>query len=138
NKKDNKNNDSLGVNAGEVAGPGGAEMTGGDVTPAQDAGVASDAVNDTRGNAQRMEERQQAGEVGSQNEDLHPAAQDSSGGNDSDGAGTGTNPGSRGGAAQDGEDETNEDAKKNSDVNSPVSEVDEVKAQLLHLAADFE
>src|SRR5690606_13811772 len=44
-----------------------------------------------------------------------------------------------GGAAQGSSgDETNEDAKKKSDVNPPVSEVDEVKGQLLHLSADFE
>lgn len=134
-KKQADGSDTLGVEAHEVAGPGGANMTGGDVTPHQNAGEVADAATHERSEDQKMEERQAAGEVGKQREDLHPAAKDSVGGNDSDGAGDGTMRNNSGG--HDSADDSNADAKKNSDA-APASELDEVKTQLLQTAADFE
>ena len=58
----------------ELDGPGGLKMTGGDLTAPQDAGETLDAVNQERGGAQRMEERQQAGEVQQQNRSLRPSS----------------------------------------------------------------
>ena len=60
----------------ELDGPGGLKMTGGDLTPPQDAGETLDEVNKERGGAQRMEERQQAGEVEQQNRALRPSSID--------------------------------------------------------------
>jgi len=106
-------------NQTEVEGPGGANLTGGDVTPPQDAEVAAQESAQARIEEQEMHERQHNGEVAQQTEELHPKAEDSAG------------------------DEailnSDEDAKKNSETPRDVeSELSEAKTQLLHLAADFE
>jgi len=106
-------------NQTEVEGPGGANLTGGDVTPPQDAEVAAEESAQARIEEQEMHERQHNGEVAQQTEELHPKAEDSAG------------------------DEailnSDEDAKKNSETPRDVeSELSEAKTQLLHLAADFE
>ena len=101
----------------EIEGPGGANMTGGDVTSHQDAGEAADSSTQTRVDSGKMEERQQAGEVGTVRDEFHPAAEDSAGDD----------------AIVDGGND--EEGKKNSEK---PSELDETKAQLLQVAADFE
>lgn len=58
----------------EIDGPGGIKMTGGDLTPPQNAGKTLATVNKERGDSQRMEERQLAGEVEQQNSALHPSS----------------------------------------------------------------
>jgi molecular chaperone GrpE len=115
--QDNSNQDNN--NQTEVAGPGGADLKGGDVTPPQDAEAAAEENVQTRIGEQDIHERQHNGEVAQQTEELHPKAEDSAG------------------------DEailnSDEDAKKNSETARDVeSELSEAKTQLLHLAADFE
>lgn len=106
-------------NQTEVEGPGGADLTGGDVTPPQDAEVAAEDSAQTRIGDQEMQERQHNGEVAQQTEELHPQAEDSAGDE----------------AILDSDD----DAKKNSEPQRDIeSELSEAKTQLLHLAADFE
>lgn len=106
-------------NQTEVAGPGGADLTGGDVTPPQDAEDAAEESTQVRVGEQEMQERQHSGEVAQQTEELHPKAEDSAG------------------------DEailnSDDDAKKNNETQRDIeSELSEAKTQLLHLAADFE
>ncbi len=106
-------------NQTEVEGPGGANLTGGDVTSPQDAEAASEESTQVRIDEQKMHERQHNGEVVQQTEELHPKAEDSAG------------------------DEailnSDEDAKKNSESQRDLeSELSEAKTQLLHVAADFE
>lgn len=113
NINENKNNQT------EVEGPGGADLTGGDVTRPQDAGAAAEENNQARLDEQKMHERQHAGKVGQQNEELHPTAADSAG--------------------DDAILESDDDAKKNSEnIPGIETELSDAKTQLLHLAADFE
>ncbi len=60
--------------AAEMDGPAGAGMTGGDVTPPQDAEAASEEHNQQRVADEEMKERQGAGEVDTQTDDLKPSA----------------------------------------------------------------
>ena len=121
--------DTLGPEDTEVAGPGGPNLIGGDVTPHQDAGEVADATTQTRVDSGKMEERQQAGEVGTQRDEFHPAAEDSAGDDAIVDEGSSVHEGSS----------SNEDAKKNSETApEKPSELDETKAQLLQVAADFE
>ena len=121
--KQNQNYDTVGPEDTEVAGPGGPNLTGGDVTAHQNAPREADESTQARLDTDAMEVRQQAGEVGKQREDLHPAAEDSAGGEAMD-------------ESLDEMSEDHEDAKKNSE-NQPT-ELEETKAQLLQVAADFE
>jgi molecular chaperone GrpE len=123
----NENYDTAGPEDNEVAGPGGANLTGGDVTRPQDAGRASDEATQTRLDSKKMEQRQQQGKVGhqrkvaQQREEFQPEA---------DGEGYQTK------AADDMESSPDADeSKKKADV---TSELSDTKTQLLHLAADFE
>lgn len=127
----NGNTDSLGDTENEVAGPGGAKMPGGEVTPSQDAGMASDQANAERGQAQRMEEAQHAGEVEQQTQHGTPSA-----GNPESGLPAETVESETSGATENGGGST-DDAKKNSDE-EPSDELAQAKEQLLRLAADFE
>lgn len=135
NKKENENYDTLGPEDTEVAGPGGPNMTGGDLTGPQNAARASDEVTQMRGDSEKMEERQQNGEVAQQRDEFQP---------DADGKGYQTknaddlNRDAEHDARYEGVDNADsktEDAKKNNDVTSQLSDA---KTQLLHLAADFE
>src|SRR4051812_28451515 len=65
--------DTLGSVDGEVAGPGGEEMTGGDITPEQDADAAMQENIDSRIGEVETWEQQGAGEVGNQTEHLKPS-----------------------------------------------------------------
>ena len=65
----------------EMPEPAGIAVSGGERTAPQDAGAALDEVNHERGDSQRMEERQQAGEVEEQTHDHRPAASNPDGGN---------------------------------------------------------
>lgn len=94
----------------EVAGPGGADLPGGEVTPPQDATVESEENTQTRIDDTEMEERQQEGEVEMQRENTPP---DSVNENTEEG----------------GEAEEEEEA---------MSEEEKLQNRLLHLAADFE
>jgi molecular chaperone GrpE len=123
--------DSLGVTEDEVAGPGGATMPGGEATPQHDADAALDEANAERTQGQRMEEAQQAGEVASHREHGAPFAGDPENGLPVDTV------------ESESSGETDENAKKNSDVNSggestPEDELTQAKNQLVQLAADFE
>jgi molecular chaperone GrpE len=135
NKKENENYDTIGPEDTEVAGPGGANLTGGDVTNPQDAAQASDDVTQMRGDSEKMEQRQQKGEVAQQREEFQP---------DADGRGYQTKNAddpkrdAEHDARYEGVESVSDevrDAKKNSDV---TSELSAAKTQLLHLAADFE
>lgn len=59
--------------AGEIAGPGGADVTGGDLTDPQDAEKAVQKNIDSRTEEQEMFRRQMEGEVGTQTQDLKPS-----------------------------------------------------------------
>lgn len=61
-----ENTDAVGVEDTEVAGPGGANLTGGDVTRPQDAARASDEATQARLDSKKMEQLQQQGKVGHQ------------------------------------------------------------------------
>ena len=131
--KENENYDTVGPEDTEVAGPGGPNLIGGDVTSHQDAGEVADASNQARVDSGKMEQRQQAGEVERQREEFHPAAEDSAGDDAIVDEGSSVHEGSS----------TNEDAKKNSENHSEngsehQTELNETKAQLLQVAADFE
>jgi hypothetical protein len=63
----------------EIEGPGGIKMTGGDLTPPQNAGETLATVNKERRDSQKMEERQLAGDVEQQRTSLHPSAADPEG-----------------------------------------------------------
>lgn len=63
----------------EIEGPGGIKMTGGDLTPPQNAGETLATVNKERRDSQKMEERQLAGDVGQQRTSLRPSAADPEG-----------------------------------------------------------
>lgn len=65
--------DGLGSVAEEVAGPGGADVSGGDITAPQDAGEANEENNDMRIGEEDMWEQQEAGEVGEQTRHLKPS-----------------------------------------------------------------
>lgn len=65
-------NRTLGSLAEEVAGPGGADVIGGDLTPAQDAGQAMQENLDQRSAEQEIGRQQQGGEVETQTKDLKP------------------------------------------------------------------
>lgn len=120
-KKDNETDGYIGPEANEVAGPGGANLTGGDVTKHQNAAQASDEVTQTREDSEKMEQRQQQGRVAQQREEFQP---------DADGESYQTK------AADDMESSPGADeSKKKADVTSQLSDA---KTQLLHLAADFE
>jgi len=148
NQTNNQGADSLGVTEREVAGPSGATMPGGEVTPHQDAGAALDEANAERTQGQRMEEAQQAGEVGEQREHGAPFAGDPENGlpvetveSESSGATDSAASGSNSGFGSD----SDENAKKNSDVNgsgasesTPEDELSQAKNQLVQLTADFE
>jgi len=136
-KKQDENYDTAGPEDTEVAGPGGANLIGGDVTAPQDAAAEADQSTQARVDTSKMEERQHAGEVGNQREEFHPAAEDSAGDDAIVDVGNSVHEGSS----------TNEDAKKNSEnvnanngdaVNENREELDQTKAQLLQVAADFE
>lgn len=60
--------------ATEIEGPGGINMTGGDLTPHQNAGEKMDNANDERHGEQRMERRQMAGGVEQQTQVRNPSA----------------------------------------------------------------
>lgn len=135
NKKENENYDTAGPEDTEVAGPGGPNLTGGDLTDHQNAGRASDEVTQTRADSEKMEQRQQNGEVAQQRDEFQPEA---------DGKGYQTknaddlNRDAEHDARYEGVDHKGDEsghAKKNNDVTSQLSEA---KTQLLHLAADFE
>ena len=127
--KQNQNYDTVGPEDTEVAGPGGPNLIGGDVTAHQDAAEVADASTQARVDSGKMEQRQQAGEVGTQREEFHPAAEDSAGDDAIVDEGSSVHEGSS----------TNEDGKKNSENGSQdQSELNETKAQLLQVAADFE
>lgn len=134
--KQNAGFDTFGPEDTEVAGPGGPNLIGGDVTAHQNAGEVADATTETRVDSGKMEQRQQAGEVGKQREEFHPAAEDSAGDDAIVNEGKSVHEGSS----------INEDAKKNAEnstgnaVNETEnsSELNETKAQLLQVAADFE
>jgi len=66
-------NDTMGSIKSEMAGPSGADVTGGDLTPHQDADDASQENQDTRIGEEQMWEQQQSGEVGMQRDDLKPS-----------------------------------------------------------------
>lgn len=145
NKKQDENYNTFGPEDTEVAGPGGADMTGGDVTKPQNAAKASDEVTQTRADSEKMEQRQQNGEVAQQRDEFQPDADDA-------GYQTKNADSLRADAEHDIRDESvhpagekTGDAKKKSQVKNPHNSGDaasdapeDVKAQLLHLAADFE
>jgi molecular chaperone GrpE len=119
----------------EVAGPGGARMPGGEVTPPQNAGAALDESHAQRARTGEVEEQQQAGKIGQQTIHQNPTAGDPENGLptespvESESSGVPQNEGSSDGA------------KKNSDVDMADGVADElaqVKSRLLHLTADFE
>ena len=93
----------------EMEGPAGAGVTGGDITPPQDAEAASEDHNRQRVADEKMEERQGAGEVDTQTEDLKPSAAQPEHGENSEAD----------------EDETSAQLKTS-------------KAQLVQMAADFD
>lgn len=144
--KQDENYDTAGPEDTEVAGPGGANLIGGDVTSHQNAAVEADQSTQVRVDSAKMEERQQAGEVGNQCEEFHPKAEDSAGDDAIVDAGNAVHKGST------PNEDAHEDAKKNSEnsaagdavnetatsQNEGRSELDETKAQLLQVAADFE
>lgn len=135
-------NRTLGTEAAEVAGPGGAAVLGGDLTPAQDAGEAMQENLDQRAAEQEFGRQQQGGEVETQTKDLkpHPAHPDeglspsSTGKENSGGANAEAT-----GAASDGAGEANASdttvGASASDVARAGSEHDD---RFLQLAADFE
>ena len=65
--------------AAEIAGPGGIAMTGGDLTPPQNAGEKLETAMEDRKGEQRMERRQLAGQVEQQNQARNPSATDPDG-----------------------------------------------------------
>jgi len=71
---DGKNKPGTGNVASEVAGYSGANVTGGDLTGAHDAGVAMDENLAARGAEQAYWNQQQSGEIGAQTVDLKPAS----------------------------------------------------------------
>lgn len=111
NEKDQEKNSDVGEN--EVAGPGGADLTGGEVTPPQDAAAESKDSNRVRVEDMKMEERQQKGRVGMQRENEPPPSEV-------------------------GEEENDASKKKSDDEKEEVSEEEKLQNQLLQLAADFE
>jgi molecular chaperone GrpE len=141
NKKENEDYDTFGPEDTEVAGPGGANLTGGDVTRPQDAARASDEATQARLDSKKMEQRQQQGKVGhqrkvaQQREEFQPEA-------DGEDYQTKAADAPNANAENDARDESVDrksdeagNAKKNSDTTSQLSDA---KTQLLHLAADFE
>jgi hypothetical protein len=60
--------------AKQLDGPGGLQMTGGDLTPPQNAGETLDALNEQRHAEPRMEQRQQSGAVAQQTLAQKPSA----------------------------------------------------------------
>jgi molecular chaperone GrpE len=107
--------------AADMAGPAGADVTGGDVTPPQEADAASERHNRTRTDNEDMEQRQMGGEVETQREDMNPSAAQP-GRSQTDDARAGENAAGGSGAATE-------------DV---AAQLEQTKAQLLHLAADFD
>lgn len=112
----------------EIAGPGGSNLTGGDVTDHQDASSAMDESVETQVKSEEMEEAQQAGEVEQQTQHSAPFA-----GNPEDGLEMNNSP-------SDNQKNEVDDAKKNSEdnPNESLDELTEAKNRLLQLAADFE
>jgi molecular chaperone GrpE len=138
--------DSLGVTEGEVAGPGGMSMPGGEVTARQDAGAESDDNNAMRGQSQRVEEAQQAGEIEHQTIHQTPTAGDPAHGLpvdtvESESSGVSQNNNSANNQTNDQTNDGDLNAKKNSDATFSGEQPDEltqVKNQLVQLTADFE
>lgn len=119
-KEQEQNSGNISSEANEVAGPGGADLPGGEVTPPQDAAAESEENTETRIGETKMEERQQEGEVEMQRESEPPTSK------------------------VEGAEGTEEDdpAKKKSGAREPeeeeLSEEEKLQNRLLHLAADFE
>lgn len=116
NEKDQE--ETKGVEETEVAGPGGADLTGGEVTPPQDAAAESKESNQVRIEDTKMEERQQEGKVEMQRENEPPPSEVGEEEND---------------ASKKKSDDGKEEVSK-----EEVSEEEKLRNQLLHLAADFE
>jgi molecular chaperone GrpE len=121
--------DTLGSVEGEVDGPGGEGMTGGDITPEQDADAATQENIDTRVGEEEMWEQQVSGEVGSQTEHLKPSTNNPE---------EGTPPNPSGKENTGGASPTAEAITDSSTGDGETDELTQVKAQLQHLAADFE
>ncbi|MBV9469936.1 MAG: nucleotide exchange factor GrpE [Abitibacteriaceae bacterium] len=130
-------NHSLGTTAHEVAGPGGADVPGGDLTPSQDAGEAMQENLDQRAEEQEIGRQQQGGEVETQTKDLkpHPAhpqeglpanpnGSENSGGANSTDAGDGSNQAT--------------DAQQGASDGVVARAATEQDERFLRLAADFE
>jgi molecular chaperone GrpE len=134
---DNNSIHNAGSTVRGVAGPGGANMPGGAVTPPQNAGEALDASNTERTQTSRVEGQQQAGRIEQQTVNQNPTASDPQ-----HGLPTRSPFESEASGVAEAARSSHDGAKKNSDVNSPESsaqdELAQTKSQLLHLAADFE
>jgi len=116
--------------AADMAGPSGADVTGGDVTPPQDAEHIAEEHNETRVANEEMEQQQSAGEVDTQTEDLKPSA---------------AQPETAQPEPAQSESAPPESSPENEATAAPASATDELQAelektqaQLLHLAADFD
>ena len=124
---------TLGTVAGDVAGPSGADVIGGDLTPEQDAGAAMQENLDQREAEQEFGRQQQGGEVETQTKDLkpHPSHPDE---------GLPSNP--TGSESAGGTDEEATNSAGDATVGAGAGEVARASAEhddrFLHLAADFE
>lgn len=155
---DNNEGDSVGVTQHDVAGPSGADLPGGKVTPHQDAGAALDEANTERTAAGDVELQQQAGEVEQQTVDQNPTASNPDGGLptenpvESESSGlmenhVGSNDAKKNSdelnsdeqiSDEQNSDPLNSDATSNEIKDESEDELTKTKSQLLQLAADFE
>lgn len=118
---------SLGPVAGEVAGLSGADVTGGDLTPHQDAGDALEEVTQTRRGESAMWEQQQRGEVSTQTHDLKPSSA-----NPEEGLPANPDGKESSGGANDA------DAMSAAETNTTARAAADGDDRFLQLAADFE
>ena len=151
NSTDNDAVNETGPVTGEVDGPGGMAMPGGEITEPQDAGAASDEANAARGRSQRVEEAQHAGKIEHQTIHQTPTANNPEEGlpvETVESESSGVDQKNMSNSANNNDDDN---AKKNSDLNNSdlknsdadasgekLDELMQAKTQLLQLAADFE
>jgi molecular chaperone GrpE len=139
-------NDTMGSVESEMDGPSGTGVTGGDITFPQDAGEASQENQETRIGEEKMWERQQRGEVGTQREDLKPSPGQPAEGMPENPTGSES---SSGGASsvEETKEETNAEPVDSLDESSAGddstqagegSALSEAKEKLAYLAAEFE
>jgi len=143
--------DGLGSVASEVEGPGGANVTGGDLTDPQDADEAMQENVDQRVGEEEMWEQQGAGDVGEQTQHLKPShgnpeeglpsnptgSENSGGANPVEESASTEAPSDTASAAAHTYDRVASDYEED-DGDMYVDELAETKNQLLRLTADFE